>query len=225
MIHDLDVSGSITVQADDVTIRDVRVTTPTADAYGIDQGSSHKGLTVEDTEIQAGPVRANVGIEDDGAGMTLLRVNVHGARHLVDMTTGLIQDSYLHDPAVIAGQDDHVDVVHSTPCASGLTIRHSTLFNQLDQTSAVNPRDPDGCAPHGLSVTDDQLGGGGYTVYCGTTDADPHGTSNIVITDNVFVRFFPKGGYYGPVTNFEVGGPGNVWSDNHWTDGGVVPLS
>jgi len=44
------------------------------------------------------------------------------------------------------------------------------------------------------------MSGGGYTVYCGTTDGGV--AANLTYGRNVISHeFFPKGGYWGPTTD------------------------
>ena len=53
---------------------------------------------------------------------------------------------------------------------------------------------------------------------------DPTNATNQVFTNNVFQRGTNgKCGFYGPVTDFITGRPGNVWSGNVWDNGGTVP--
>jgi hypothetical protein len=71
-----------------------------------------------------------------------------------------------------------------------------------------------------VTVQGNLFDGAGYSFYGGTDSA-----TNVQVTDNVFgTTFFPKGGYYGPVTSFNSGGTGNVWSNNRWLRTGT-PVS
>ena len=69
----------------------------------------------------------------------------------------------------------------------------------------------------------------GFCAYGGGTQgkpysADPTNATNIVFTNNVFQGGANhKCGAYGPVTDFVTGGTGNVWTNNRWDNGAVVP--
>jgi hypothetical protein len=75
---------------------------------------------------------------------------------------------------------------------------------------------------------------GGVCAYGGASGDDgskPFGNQSrdIRFIDNVFQRG-PVGdggrrncGYYFPITDFDSSRPGNVWTNNRWDDGGIVP--
>jgi hypothetical protein len=47
--------------------------------------------------------------------------------------------------------------------------------------------------------------------------------NDITFTNNVFTRGSGgKCGYWGAITSFDVNAPGNVWSNNKWSDGTTV---
>jgi hypothetical protein len=139
----------------------------------------------------------------------------------VQTDSGLIQDNYIHDMGYRSG--DHINGTTSNGGGALLTIRHNTIFNQIDQTDAVSLFEDFG-SQHDRVIDDNLLAGGGYTIYGG---ANPGGaaTSNIRITNNRISRmYYPNGGYYGPVTAFDPQGSGNVWSGNVWDDDPSVSI-
>lgn len=73
-----------------------------------------------------------------------------------------------------------------------------------------------------IRIESNYLAGGGYTFYGG--DGSKGQPTQIVFRDNIFGRdIWPKSGYWGPVTSWVRGAPGNVWADNRYADGTVVP--
>jgi Sigma-70 region 2 len=69
-----------------------------------------------------------------------------------------------------------------------------------------------------VTIVDNLLAGGGYTLYCAATVPGVGGTE--VVTGNRFARTYDqKGGYYGPAAY--CGSGVDVWSGNVWDDTGL----
>ncbi|MFI6921731.1 hypothetical protein ACIBIZ_17410 [Nonomuraea spiralis] len=221
VIDGWDVTGDITVEADNVTIRNTRVRGQ-SDYWGILQREGFSGLKVEDSEIFGnGKVRTQFGILNQGKLITVRRVDIHTISNGILTDQGLIEDSYVHDPKYYSG--DHTDMIMSTGTAAPgteLVIRGNTVINTLDQTGAIALFQDFGVTKN-VTVTGNFLAGGGWSLYAG---AGRKGlSSNIKVIDNVFSRkVWPKGGYAGPVSYWDAKGPGNVWRGNSWEGGGAA---
>ncbi|NUR29258.1 MAG: helix-turn-helix domain-containing protein [Catenulispora sp.] len=218
-IQDLEVHGSITVYADNVTIKDVRVLPGPGDYWGIDQKESHAGLTVEHTEVRGnGKDQLSDAINNDGGMITVKAVDLSRMDKGVETQSGLIADSYIHDPG--PGQEHSSNAIAAGPIASNLIIRHNTLLNSLPSTAAILMGNGKTADPvHDVTVERNYLAGGAYSLYGGVTDAYPHGSYAIVVRENVFSRcYFPHGGYFAPNAAFDPSGRGNVWRDNVWAE-------
>jgi hypothetical protein len=221
VISGLDVTGNISVEADNVTIKNTRVTS--RGDWGIVLRANN--LTIEDTEISGtGTQELTQGIYNLSNGnLTVLRTDISKISDGIATTTGLLQDNYIHDPKLFSG--DHADMIQSVGGqASGksLTIKHNTLINNASQTSAIGLFQDFGVA-HDVLVEQNLLAGGGYTVYAG---AGSRTTYNIRFLDNVFSKQInAKSGYWGPVAYYDFHGNGNVWQSNVWqgTDTQVRP--
>ncbi|MEU1385877.1 MULTISPECIES: hypothetical protein [unclassified Nonomuraea] len=220
VIDGWDVTGDITVEADNVTIRNTRVRGQ-SDYWGILQREGFSGLKVEDSEIFGnGKVRTQFGILNQGKMITIRRVDIHTISNGILTDQGLVEDSYVHDPKYYSG--DHTDMIMSTGTAAPgteLVIRHNTVINTLDQTGAIALFQDFGVTRN-VTVQGNFLAGGGWSLYAG---AGRKGlSSNIKVIDNVFSRkVWPKGGYAGPVSYWDANGPGNVWKGNSWEGGGA----
>ncbi|GAA3575410.1 hypothetical protein GCM10022419_065680 [Nonomuraea rosea] len=218
VIDGWDLTGDITVEANNVTIRNTRVRGQ-SDYWGILQREGFTGLKVEDSEIFGnGKVRTQFGILNQGKLITVSRVDIHTISNGILTEQGLVEDSYVHDPKYYSG--DHTDMIMSTDTAAAgtqLVIRHNTVINTLDQTGAIALFQDFGVTRNVL-VEGNLLAGGGWTIYAG---AGKKGlSSNIKVIDNVFSRrVWPKGGSAGPVSYWDADGPGNVWKGNTWEDG------
>jgi hypothetical protein len=217
VIDAVDLTGSIDVYANNVTIRRSKISG--TNWWGVYLREGYANLTVEDSEIFGNGVQQmEYGISSSGGTVTALRNNVHTISNGIDVPIGLIEDNYVHDPKYFDG--DHTDMIMSeggAPAGSTLTIRHNTAVNTLDQTGAI-ALFADWGPQHDVQVENNLLIGGGYSFYGGDV-----GSSNLHVTGNVFGReVWPNGGHWGPIAHWDETGPGNVFQNNTWEDGGTV---
>jgi hypothetical protein len=215
------ITGNLNIDADNVTVRNVRILED-GESWGI--GLLHtRNTTIENCEITPSSSRLVVGIKDvygDAHGTTVRRCEIVRTTTGIQTHEGLIEDNYIHDMAYQDG--DHLNGTTSNGSTEPLTIRHNTIFNQEGQTDAISLFQDFGLEAN-RTITDNLLAGGGYTIYGGE---GTHGTTyNIVITNNRIARtFYPQGGYWGPVADFELRGSGNVFRGNTWDDtGSTIP--
>jgi hypothetical protein len=218
VIDGIDMRADISVEADNVTIKNSRVVT--SGEWGIIQREGAKGLVVRDSEIRGnGTDRLQHAIFNQGGAITIVRTEMSICSDAISTNVGLIEDNYLHDPIYFDG--DHTDMIQSNsgpPAGQRLVIRHNTVINTLDQTAAVALFQDFG-VQHDAVIENNLLGGGGYALYGG---AGTKGTSyNIKVIGNVFSREVHKSsGQYGPVAYWDGKGSGNVWQGNVWADTG-----
>jgi len=203
--------------ADDVTIKRSKVIGRVNAGYGGAPGADgQRGLRLEDVEIDGEDSLANneSGIGDDN--YTCIRCHVHrtgrGAAARFNVT---IEDSYLHDFDHRAG--DHESAIGSNGGAN-MTFRRNHLEcgpTQFCSGALVvyNVSDP----VDNVLVEGNLLQGGSYCAYAGSS-VDPPGTNVRFVGNRFGKQFYPRCGFYGPVTHFRAGG-GNVWQDNAWADG------
>lgn len=207
VIEGLDIAGEITVLADDVVIRNVRVTS--GDYYPIRYfDNNNTGLLVEDSEIVGTSDSVTAGLSF--ANYTARRLNIHGgADGLKADSNVLVEDCWIHDLRNGAGQ--HNDGVQSTG-GKGVTIRHNFISgasNACVQTGDEN------AATEDLTIECNWLYGGGWTLNIRGTGATV--PKNTKILNN---RFGRDAGY-GP---WALDDPsptisGNVYDD----DGAPIP--
>lgn len=199
----LDVKGSITVLADNVTIRKVRLTS--SDYYPIRYfDNNNTGLVVEDSEIigTSGNVTSAIAF----ANYTARRLNIHGSADGLKADSNVtIEDCWIHD--LSNGPGEHNDAVQSTG-GKGVTIRHSVLEGASN--AAVQTGDLGG-ATEDLTIRCSWLYGGGYTLNIRGTGATK--PKNTKVIDNRFGR----DSQYGP---WVIDDPaptvtGNVYDDNN----------
>jgi hypothetical protein len=209
--------GSIVVTANDVTIRNVKLVSTSF--YAI-KSFDVTGLKVQDTEIDMGGHMDVRAVSDDG--FTLTRVFMHNGADCSTMTTvAAIEDSLCvlgpdtngdgwPDSTSFCSGKEHFDGIQSDG-GHDLVIRHNTIRNPCSQTSAILMSS--NSAPiRNVTITDNLLAGGGYTLYCNAGPDIPNET----VTGNRIARTYrPRGGYYGPVAYCDSADAfsGNVWDD------------
>jgi hypothetical protein len=206
VLENLEVHGTLTVAADDVTIRNVLVRPDSY--YGIlVQG---RDVRIEDTTVAGTTLRTMAGIAAEGGTFTAARIEVTGVEDGVRLADDcVLTDSYIHGLAGDPGS--HFDGV-TADGYSGWRIVHNTILNPHTQTAAVWIGD----ARYGPSegeLRDNLIAGGGYTIYAG-----PGTAPGIRVLGNVFsTRYHERSGRWGVSTGWDP--EGNVWQDNAWLDG------
>ena len=172
IIDGRDLHGSITVLADDVTIRNTRITS--GSYYPIRYGEKdNTGLLVEDTEIIGTSPNVTSGIAF--AHYTALRVNVHGTADGLKVEDGVVvRDSFVHDLAF--GTDTHNDGMQSTG-GHDIEIVHNTVLAK-GGVSCLMFGGENG-APSNILVDDNLLNGGNYSIYL-----DPHGEDRTIVNNH-----------------------------------------
>src|SRR6266581_1394779 len=210
---------TLVINASNVTVKNVQVVT--GGNFGISLTHT-SGVTIENSTISgqnSTTGRVSYAIDDiygDSTGMTIKANNISAFRTAVQMSAGLADGNYIHDPGYVAG--DHTNGFYVNGGTKALTISGNTIFDSLGQTDAINldAGTPGPGAPvASKTIKNNLLAGGSYTIYGGAVSGSP--TSNIIITGNRFGQnYYAKSGQYGPVSYYNPAGTGNTWSGNSW---------
>lgn len=224
------VNGCISVTGNNVTIRNVRINCHGSN--GIEVGGDFggaTGLVVEDSEFDCN------GNEDEANGRTSItnsnytvtRVEVYGGCENAlwcdhDCT---IQDSYVYDiiPCDIVVACDaetapHTDGIQIPSGASNIVVDHNRVIGgYTDATkfgnSAITVANNNPVGLTNVSVTDNLVAGGGYTIYCPTLG------SAITLTGNRWSTVYTSTvGGFAPQADCE----DETLSDNLYYDGANV---
>lgn len=205
---DMDISGSVFINASNVTLQRCRVVSGGFTVVQIGNASIHPtGVVVQDCEINGKGVSGSSGqngIWDwgGGGGNKFLRNNVWNCENgIVPGDGDLIQDNYVHD--LNSPGSPHYDGIQMDGGAN-IDIEHNTVINQWGWTSAVMIAN-DGGACTNIAVNNNRLSGGGFTVY-----ADGHFNSS-AMTGISFTNNRMKAGQYGYLDN---NGSNPTWSGN-----------
>ena len=223
VISGLSIAGTLQVNASNVTVKNVNVVTNAL--YGISLTHT-TGVIIENSTVSgqnATTGRVAYAIDDiygDSTGMTIKANNISFFRTGIQVSTGLVEGNYIHDPGFAPG--DHTNGIYVGGGTQPLTISGNTIFDSLGQTDAINldAPTPGPSAPvANKTVTGNFLAGGSYTIYGGAASGSP--TSNIKIQNNRFGQhYFTKSGQYGPAYYFDSKGAGNSWTGNSWDTNG-----
>jgi len=227
VLSDLAVAGTVDVDASNVTLDNLQVTTG-GNIWAV--GLSHAdGTLIEHCSISSpaasGALRLQAGIKDiygDTTGTVIKDDNIWHAEGGIALSAGLIEGNYIHDFAYQAG--DHTDgIISNAGSAAGLTITGNTILNALTQTDDIALFQNFGPQMN-ASITGNLLAGGGYSIYGGGSSLPGATTpADITITGNRFSPlYYPTGGYYGTSAYTAAGVNGNTWTGNTWDNTGAT---
>jgi hypothetical protein len=192
VIEGLDIQGMVTINANNVTLKNSKVAAGGWAVINITSGK--RGVVIQDCEINGLSAEGVRGISGQG---TFLRNNIHHTEDGIyltgsDISFTLIQDNYIHD-LQSNWSGPHYDGIATDGHVSNVTIRHNTVINSHSQTSAVMLSNYFGSVMN-VTVDNNWLEGGGYTVY---SDGQFNGgtISGVSFTNNYLVK-----GQYGYVS-------------------------
>ncbi|MDH4143783.1 MAG: right-handed parallel beta-helix repeat-containing protein [Acidimicrobiia bacterium] len=206
VIENVHITGMVTVDANDVVIRNVKITA--TGLYGIRSMPGRRGLVVEDTTI--------VGVTDNCSAAiapnryTARRLDISACRDGLKVGTDTtVEASYIHDLRMVAGS--HADAIQAV---GGNNIR--IAGNRIEgpwraQTSALILQ-ADIAPLSNLVIENNLLSGGTYTMYIKAKSSQPP-PSNVTVSGNVWIKNSYKFGSH------STPGAQILWSNNHFDDG------
>ncbi len=238
LIEGKEIHGQITVEADNVTIRNDKITATDAGSgsAGVWVQNNHTGTKVEDTTIEGkgsgsqtleAAIRAYSGVTVENDNLTL-------CDECVQAWPLVVKHTYMKVSSIYSGA--HAEDIYV--CSGAVTVEDSTLINEQGQTATVFGDTICG-GGNNFTVTNSLLAGGGFVVYPQANSQSSTGA--MTITRNRFARcttslvyepgsggtscsggmdakgFYPFGGYYGLAAYYYEGGA-NIWQGNVWDD-------
>ncbi|MFJ5302930.1 hypothetical protein [Streptomyces sp. NPDC088350] len=230
VIRGWDITGSLDIYANDVTVIDSRITSD--NWWGINLRPGYHGLRVLHSTVTAvpgkGPDNGGVDYAVSNMGTSSVEVgwcDVSVFGDALAMGQGNLHDNYVHDIAPFinqGGEWQHTNAVISGGGNTGkLVVRHNTLLNPTGLKQGASGSIglfADSGVVRNVTVDDNWIAGGAYALYGGDT-----GATGITVTNNVFsTQYHPDSGGYGPVAHWNAGGAGNVWRNNRMSDGRPV---
>lgn len=221
IISGLDIHGCVDVLAQNVTIKNSRITCNNQPMIkNFEVGNNHNlidvgaGLLLQDVELN--------GMNDaDSAGVAfnnykVIRGNFHNIGTAVRLGDNVdIEDSYVHD--IAATEASHNGGLPSDGGA-GITLKHNTVFVAVqngDPIELYNGESTQGgiAVVKNVVVDNNFLAGGNYIMFCGILG---NTAPNLTVTNNRFSRaIFKNGGFYGDTSNCSGAA---AWSNNYWDE-------
>ncbi|UTD27968.1 hypothetical protein DB459_14680 [Bradyrhizobium sp. WD16] len=160
VVSGLNIQGSVYINAPNVTLIDCKVTSANFVVVQIADGVT--GAVVQNCEIN-GVGSGNDGCEGISGQGTFIGNNIYNVEDGISVTgPSLIKDNYIHD--LKASGEPHYDGIEIDGGVSNVTISHNTVINSYDQTAAIMIDNYFGPISN-ISVDNNLLAGGGYTVY------------------------------------------------------------
>jgi hypothetical protein len=218
VLENLDVSGLILIDADNVTVRNFRIIT--SGSYGVKIEPGHRGIVLEDGEIANISSAAILGM-----GFTARRLHIHdsGGDGIKAQGAGgpvLVEQSFIEKIGM--RPDSHADG-NQTRGGSNITFRYNNIYMPHPGT----PRYPG--PPYKSNATfmiqldvsnfvieGNWLTGGAYTIYCKN-----NGGSGVFVRNNVLGR--ENGGLpAGKEDRRTRAGKCAEWTGNVWEDNGKI---
>jgi hypothetical protein len=194
---------------------------------GSGRSGEQSGLVISDTTIDCGCLadETHTPAAISESNYTLLRVNIFNSGHGAAVNSNVtIQDTYIH--GLGANTDAHKDGIFSGN-GRNVVIRHNNIEcndgSKAGCTSAIGLLVDFG--PISNYTIDGNLlnTNGSYCFYGSGGPQKQYTTDHITFTNNHFGRAVSaKCGFYGPVTYFDTGAAGMVWSGNVWDDSGAA---
>lgn len=172
VIENLNITGNLVVAADNVTIKNSKITASSGAVVRIANGT--RGTLIQDCEID-GEELSDVGLS--GAG-TFLRNHIHSASVLMAVTANsLIEDNFIHNAS---GPGSSFDGIRADYGYSNLIVRHNTIINEKS-TNAALMLDAYNGPTTGALIENNRLIGGNYTIYA---HSSTYGMSGVTIRSN-----------------------------------------
>ncbi len=235
-VQNLDVWGTLTIEANNVTVKNCRVWIGAF--WGIVVESGYTGILIEDCEIGKDSVNSSKGIfirTADSTEATIRRCYIH---HVGDGIFGgggsdpspkaklTVQDCYISDIRETDG-DDNVDSIDDHK-GDGMEflgqirealIIHNHINVPTDQTSCLLFECNWGNLQN-VTIENNLLNGAGYTVY--TRIREGRTFEDLTIIDNHFGRDYNFGIWSNDVDTSEMTTYGNVWHDTEEPVEGIL---
>ena len=163
VISGLDINGTLTISANNVTVKNTRVTS--GSAYNIVKvDDSATGVTLDHVTINGKGLNGTSGANGVYGPGTYNAVAVSGVENgFVPSSGATITGSWVHNLA--SPGSPHYDGIQIDGARSNITVKNSTVdLTGLTQTSAVMVDNYFGAATN-ITITGNRLLGAGYTVY------------------------------------------------------------
>ena len=224
VIDGADITEPLIVSANNVTIMNSRITSPTA-WYVIRQYPEFSHLTLENVELVNQPGEHPDWAIFAGPYLTVNQTLIHGMQRGIYASANMtVTNSYLDDfdnPST-----SHAQAILTSGNVHNVTLTNNTFgcgTNMCTAALSIFPETWTGGPNSNWTIDHNLLNGGSYALYAGDTDADGESpNTNMTFTNNVFGdKYFATSGEFGYVGSWSVD-PTNVWANNTNANGDIV---
>jgi hypothetical protein len=198
------------VRAVGVIIRNVKITCSADYAIAVNTGPSSNRWNSPNANLLVDRVDINMAGQLDGKaiafdGYTLRRAHIHGGSDCGHFGENVvIEDTFCEIPAGGPQDGPHYDGYQSDG-GRNIRINHNTIRVPYSQTSAIL-MSTNTSPIRDVTITNNLVAGGGYSIYCGTGQGGPV-LGSFTFSGNVVARtYFPNGGFWGPETECPASG-------------------
>ncbi len=224
-IKDVALEGSISVEANNTTIEDTDVTVNGTQTCGESCGGRGiwikpgvTGTLIQNVACHGGALSGvNVTqycVMSNDSATTIKQLYAYNCTECLAGPMNL-SNSFINESNATIPQEHYEDIYYGGG-AGPLIVNHNTMLNQQGQTAVVFASVDFGNQTT-LTITNNLMAGGGYTIYGGGSGSGGKVVGPVTITGNRFSReFYPNGGSYGvaaymneAVTSWS----GNVWDE------------
>ncbi len=162
VIDGKDIAGTVQIRANNVTIRNSRITGSGYHIVTVDDGFT--GARLENVEINGKGTSGTAGSNGLYGSATVIAANIHGVENGVVPSSGsVIRDSWIHN--LKSGGDPHYDGIQIDGDRSNILLEHNLVdMRELGSTATVMIDNYFGPVDN-VTVNNNRLLGGGWTVY------------------------------------------------------------
>lgn len=181
IIENLDITGSVTITHTGVILRNCKITQNNSATYNV---SANGAPTISYCEIDGGANGSftGVGLWDGG---TITNCKIHGFENgLIAKSNSIVTNNYIYRMRYDNEPSPHYDCMEFNG-GTNLTVSGNTFQNLQSQTSCVMLDNLEAGLSN-ITVTNNAMGGGGYTLYCdGQFGGGVVNNATINITNNL----------------------------------------
>ncbi len=224
-IKDIALDAEISVEANNTTIEDSEITVEGTQTCGKSCGG--RGIWIKPgvtgTHIKnvtchgAAPTGVNVTqycIMSNDSDTTIERLHAYYCTECLAGAMDL-SESFIDETGATIPEEHYEDIYYGGG-AGPLIVNHNTMLNPNGQTAVVFASVDFGDQTT-LTITNNLMAGGGYTIYGGTSGSGGKVVGPVTVTGNRFSRkYYPESGYYGVASYFE--NSVTTWSGNIWDE-------
>lgn len=179
VIDRLDITGTLTIEANNVTVKNSRITG--TGLYVINVRSGYSNIVIEDTRIRGVGVETSAAIQG-ASPYTLRRVHITGGSDNIKASAGiLVEDSYVS--GLVKHPGSHNDVVQIRS-GSNYLFRDSSFIGPWQQSTSVFIIQAKSANIDNLTVENNYISGGGYSIY--SNERNGYKMTNVFVTNNRF---------------------------------------